>query len=54
MHTSDRDGRAESELADDLLPALEVIDQQPLAARAASYAAIVDALAQKLDAAPAP
>jgi hypothetical protein len=37
---------------DDLLSALEVIEQQPLASRAASYAALVDALARQLESSP--
>ena len=38
--------------ADDLLPALEVIEQQPLAARASAYAAVVDDLARRLESSP--
>lgn len=38
--------------ADDLLPALEVIEQQPLAARASAYAAVVDDLARRLESTP--
>jgi hypothetical protein len=34
---------------DDLLPALEVIEQQPLAERAAAYAALHADLARRLD-----
>ncbi|WP_460773296.1 hypothetical protein [Microbacterium sp. GXF7504] len=39
--------------ADGLLPALEVIEQQPLAQRAAGYAALLDELTQRLDSSPA-
>lgn len=34
---------------DDLLSALDVIEQQPLAERAAGYAALHDELARRLD-----
>ncbi len=40
------------DVSDGLLPALEVIEQQPLAARADSYAALLDTLARRLDSAP--
>lgn len=39
--------------ADDLLPALEVIEQQPLAARATAYSAVLDDLARRLESGPA-
>ena len=38
--------------AEDLLAALEVIEQQPLAARASAYAAVVDDLARRLESSP--
>ncbi|MCC4907822.1 hypothetical protein [Microbacterium sp. cx-59] len=38
---------------DDLLPALEVIEQQPLAARATAYSAVLDDLARRLESGPA-
>jgi len=37
---------------DDLLPELEVIEQQPLAGRAAAYARLHEELAKQLDAGP--
>ncbi|MEZ3160976.1 hypothetical protein AB1K54_10570 [Microbacterium sp. BWT-B31] len=37
---------------DDLLSALEVIEGQPLAARAAGYEALLDALAKRLESGP--
>jgi hypothetical protein len=39
--------------ADDLMPALEVIEQQPLAARASAYSAVLDDLARRLESGPA-
>jgi hypothetical protein len=42
-----------SETPDDLLPALDVIEQQPLAARAGAYAAVLDDLARRLESGPA-
>jgi hypothetical protein len=38
--------------ADGLLPTLEVIEQQPLAQRAAAYAGLLDELSRQLDSAP--
>ena len=38
---------------DDLLSTLEVIEEQPLAARADAYEALHDALARRLEAGPA-
>lgn len=38
--------------ADELLPAIEVIEQQPLAERAGAYAALLDGLAHRLDSTP--
>ncbi|MFT4219507.1 MAG: hypothetical protein QM611_03180 [Microbacterium sp.] len=38
---------------DDLVSALEVIEEQPLAERAAGYAALHDELARRLDSGPA-
>ncbi|MFT4212550.1 MAG: hypothetical protein QM626_11845 [Microbacterium sp.] len=38
--------------ADGLLPAIEVIEQQPLAERAGAYAALLEGLSRRLDAAP--
>ena len=38
--------------ADDLISALEVIEQQPLDTRADSYAALVEVLARQLESAP--
>ena len=46
--TNDSDTAA----ADGLLPTLEVIEQQPLAQRAAAYAALLDDLSQRLDSSP--
>ncbi|WP_200847044.1 hypothetical protein [Microbacterium sp. 18062] len=43
---------AEPTGADDLLPTLEVIEQQPLAARASAYAALLDDLARQLESGP--
>lgn len=40
--------------AEDLVSALEVIEDQPLAQRAAGYAALHDELARRLDAVAAP
>ena len=37
---------------DDLLPALDVIEQQPLAARAGAYSAVLDDLARRLESGP--
>ncbi len=42
----------ETAAADGLLPTLEVIEQQPLAQRAAAYAALLDDLSQRLDSSP--
>ncbi|WDG19226.1 hypothetical protein [Microbacterium sp. Clip185] len=41
-----------TEPADDLLPALEVIEQQPLGDRAAAYAVLLDDIARRLDSGP--
>jgi hypothetical protein len=41
-----------SEPADDLLPTLEVIEQQPLADRAPAYSALLDDVARKLESGP--
>ncbi len=38
--------------ADDLLPALDVIEQQPLADRAAAYSAVLDDIARRLESGP--
>ena len=38
--------------ADDLISALEVIEQQPLESRADSYTALVEVLARQLESAP--
>jgi|EndMetStandDraft_8_1072994.scaffolds.fasta_scaffold118818_2 hypothetical protein len=45
---------ASDHAADDLLPTLDVIEQQPLAARAGAYAALLDDLARRLESGPAP
>lgn len=47
MDAADSDARRE-----DLLSALEVIEQQPLAERAAAYAALHDDLARRLESGP--
>lgn len=41
-----------NESADDLLPTLEVIEQQPLSSRADAYAALLDDLARRLESGP--
>lgn len=47
MDASDSDARSE-----DLLSALEVIEEQPLAERAAAYAALHDELVRRLESGP--
>ncbi|WP_284529607.1 hypothetical protein [Microbacterium sp. T2.11-28] len=47
MDAADRDERRE-----DLLSTLEVIEEQPLAERAAAYAALHDELARRLESGP--
>ncbi len=47
----DRDDPADDG-SDDLVSALDVIEDQPLAQRAAGYAALHDELARRLEAAP--
>lgn len=42
-----------AERREDLLSALEVIEEQPLSERAAAYASLHDELARRLDAGPA-
>lgn len=51
MHSDDRTGGGNTR-ADDLLPELEVIEQQPLADRADAYAAVLDDLARRLESGP--
>ncbi len=46
------DHTARDEGADDLVSALEVIEAQPLATRAAAYESLHDSLVRKLDADP--
>ncbi|QKJ19763.1 hypothetical protein [Microbacterium hominis] len=46
----DTDSRADE--TDDLLSALEVIEEQPLADRAAAYASLHDEFARRLESAP--
>lgn len=46
------DPAADNPAADDLISALEVIEQQPLDTRADSYAALVEVLARQLESAP--
>ena len=41
-------------MSSDLVPALEVIEQQPLDQRADAYAALHDELARRLEATPQP
>lgn len=52
----DRDGGTNADdVSEDLVSALEVIEDQPLAERSAGYAALHDELARRLDAvAPSP
>lgn len=51
MHSDDRAG-GEGIRPDDLLPELEVIEQQPLADRADAYAGVLDDLARRLESGP--
>ncbi|HET8927910.1 MAG TPA: hypothetical protein VFN24_08815 [Microbacterium sp.] len=44
------DPQQPDDVADDLLSALEVIEDQPLSQRAGGYAALHDELARRLDA----
>jgi len=46
----ERDDQAGADVSEDLVSALEVIEDQPLAQRAAGYAALHDELARRLDA----
>ena len=46
------DSTAGTDAGDDLLSSLEVIEAQPLAARAIAYESVHDALARRLDADP--
>ena len=48
MHAEGRDERRR----DDLLSALEVIEQQPLAERPAAYASLHDELSRRLESGP--
>jgi len=52
--TDPGDTLASDDGSDDLVSALEVIEDQPLAQRAAGYAALHDELARRLDAVAAP